>query len=86
MGLLIVAVLLPTTVILFYGQAHAVQHPSNTKKPAARKQAVTVATSWLEILAIEPSRERHVIPTAPLTSILDPRLLCRWRDKSHQLD
>ncbi|KAJ3666717.1 hypothetical protein Zmor_002150 [Zophobas morio] len=56
--------------VLFYRQAHAIQHPSMTKKRITRKQAVTVANSWLEIPAIEPSRERDLIPTPPLISIL----------------
>ncbi|KAJ3666892.1 hypothetical protein Zmor_002317 [Zophobas morio] len=52
-------------VILFYRHAYATQHPSMTKKRATRKQAVTVVNSLLEISAIGPSRERHVIPTVP---------------------
>ena len=47
-----------------------------SRRNVLREQAVTVTNSWLEIPAIGPSRERHVVPTALLTSIQDPRLLC----------
>ncbi|KAJ3656536.1 hypothetical protein Zmor_015607 [Zophobas morio] len=73
----------PTTVILLYRQAHATHHPSVIKKCAAHKQAVEVANSWLGPGYWAKAIASHHLDR-PLTSILNLRLLCRWRDR--QLD
>ncbi|KAJ3653650.1 hypothetical protein Zmor_012889 [Zophobas morio] len=76
---LVMAVPLPTTVILSIASADA-QHLSITDMPY--KQTVTVANSWL---GPGYGREANSAST-PLTSIQGLHPLCRWRDKFRQLD